>query len=487
MTKLHPIIQAYAKTSDSFESIFEKYYNADQFLEKVFFQLLKNNGQDINQDLLEQIDKAIIVGHPDLNIFLLFISHCILPFSRNHLEKARSLSSIGRSLPLTEVLPSIRALFTQMQGVLSFNEGNTKGCMELLNESATYIDKTDTRYPDILINTSFIIAGQAKLKEHGKYNLDDLNCFSRNEQLIAYTHLKIVNSILTCNIQDCSVLIEEYNKLLKGKNPNDIKLLNNYVKLISGDFNETNYQEDGIKYIAKAFHDLSMGKAEESKTIYRQFISRIRSTSLLTMCASFIPIHIEICQGNKGMAKLLLQEKIKKGDSNYLDDLFFGRLQLLENDGEGADFFFSRLIENVTRYDARQRLFFELQFAKEMKISVINDLLNGWKKSRKASEIKSIEDEVKNDLPSNKGIRLIVGKSIVLNQVKDLVRKYSKLRAPVLITGETGTGKELVSRAIHDEGMYPDEPFLAINCGALTDTLLQSELFGYEASSCQCG
>lgn len=488
MTSLHPIVQAYAKTSDSFESIFEKYYNADQFLEKVFFELLKNKGQDIKQDLLEQIDKAIIIGHPDLNIFLLFISHCILPFSRKHFEKARSLCSIGRSLPLAEVLPSIRALFTQMQGVLSFNEGNTKECMDLLNESSTYIDKADTRYPDILINTSFIIAGQAKLKEYGKYNLDDLNCLSRNEQLVAYTHLKIVNSILTCNIQDCSVLIEEYSKLLKGKSPNEIKLLNNYVKLISGDFNETNYQEDGIKCIAKAFHDLSMGKTEESKINYRQFISRVRGTNLLSMCASFIPIHIEICQGNKGMAKLLLQEKIKKGDSSYFDDLFFGRLKLIENDWEGADFFFSRLVENVARYDARQRLYFELQFAKEMKISVINDLLNGWKTKRTSSEIKLIDDEVKNDEvkndePYNKGIKLLVGKSIVLNQVKDLVRKYSKLRAPVLIRGETGTGKELVSRAIHDEGLYPDEPFLAINCGALTDTLLQSELFGYEAGA----
>ncbi len=483
MTTFHPIVQAYVKTTDSFDSIFEKYYNEDQFLEKIFYRLLHKNRHDISRDLLDQIDQAIIFGHPDQNIFLLFITHCIDFFSKSHLEKARSLCSIALSLPLEEILPSIRALFTQMQGVLCFNEGNVKDCMDLLKKSATYINQTDTRYPDILINTSFIIAGQGKLKENGKYNLDDLNCFTREEQLIAYTHLKIVNAILTGNSTECSKLIDEFSKLLEGKNSNDIKLLEYHLKLISGDFDELNYQEDVIQCIAKAFHKLSIGKIDDAKASYLYFFNKVRGATLLSILSSFIPIHIEICQGNKGMAKLLLQEKIKKGDISYLDDLFFGRLQLLDDDGAGADQSFSRLIDNVIRYDAHQRLLFELQFAKEMKISTLNELINGWKSNQNSNAVKVDENEIKNNLPIDKGIKLLIGKSNVLNQVKNLVKKYAKLKAPVLVTGETGTGKELVSRAIHDEGLFPEEPFLAINCGALTDTLLQSELFGYEAGA----
>ncbi len=74
----------------------------------------------------------------------------------------------------------------------------------------------------------------------------------------------------------------------------------------------------------------------------------------------------------------------------------------------------------------------------------------------------------------------IIGKSKALNSAIHLAKIASKNGAPVLILGETGTGKELFAQAIHNASDRKDKPFLALNCGAIPKELLESELFGYE-------
>ena len=74
----------------------------------------------------------------------------------------------------------------------------------------------------------------------------------------------------------------------------------------------------------------------------------------------------------------------------------------------------------------------------------------------------------------------MVGKSKPMVKVYDLIDKVSSSKASVLITGPSGTGKELIAKAIHYQGPRKERPLISINCGALTETLLSSELFGHE-------
>ncbi len=86
----------------------------------------------------------------------------------------------------------------------------------------------------------------------------------------------------------------------------------------------------------------------------------------------------------------------------------------------------------------------------------------------------------------NRGFReampapMIIGQSKPIKRVLELCRKVAPSKATVLITGETGAGKELVARCVHDWSERADKPFIALNCAALTETLLESELFGHE-------
>jgi DNA-binding NtrC family response regulator len=74
----------------------------------------------------------------------------------------------------------------------------------------------------------------------------------------------------------------------------------------------------------------------------------------------------------------------------------------------------------------------------------------------------------------------IVGSSSKIQDVLRMVARLKDTRTPVLITGESGTGKELVARAIHYRGLLSKRPFVAVDCGSLVPTLIESELFGYE-------
>jgi two-component system, NtrC family, response regulator PilR len=77
----------------------------------------------------------------------------------------------------------------------------------------------------------------------------------------------------------------------------------------------------------------------------------------------------------------------------------------------------------------------------------------------------------------------IIGKSSKMQALYQMIEDVAQVQATVLVTGESGTGKELVARAIHDLGPRAEKPFVSINCGAFTETLLESELFGYVKGS----
>src|SRR5256714_1759953 len=77
------------------------------------------------------------------------------------------------------------------------------------------------------------------------------------------------------------------------------------------------------------------------------------------------------------------------------------------------------------------------------------------------------------------GLDNIIGQSPKMRAIFDMIQTIAPQSSRVLITGETGTGKELVARAIHENSSRSKEPFVTINCGAFPETLLESELFGY--------
>jgi two-component system, NtrC family, response regulator PilR len=93
------------------------------------------------------------------------------------------------------------------------------------------------------------------------------------------------------------------------------------------------------------------------------------------------------------------------------------------------------------------------------------------------------ERDVLRQAISGHGFAGIVGRSSAMLDVFRMVETVCRTNSTILITGESGTGKELVARAIHTQSLRHDHPFVAVNCGALPETLLESELFGHMRGS----
>src|SRR5437016_3578258 len=82
-------------------------------------------------------------------------------------------------------------------------------------------------------------------------------------------------------------------------------------------------------------------------------------------------------------------------------------------------------------------------------------------------------------LPRQAGVGGLIGQSVPMHLLFDLIGKVSQSTSPVLVIGDTGTGKELVARAIHFRGLRGEKALVTVDCSALTPTLVESELFGH--------
>jgi len=101
---------------------------------------------------------------------------------------------------------------------------------------------------------------------------------------------------------------------------------------------------------------------------------------------------------------------------------------------------------------------------------------------RMAEKVRLVEENqfLRDRMDTETQLHGIVGSSAKIQDVLRMVSRLKDTRTPVLITGESGTGKELVARAIHFRGSFASRPFVAVDCGSLVPTLIESELFGYE-------
>ncbi|MEO0101780.1 MAG: sigma 54-interacting transcriptional regulator [candidate division WOR-3 bacterium] len=117
-----------------------------------------------------------------------------------------------------------------------------------------------------------------------------------------------------------------------------------------------------------------------------------------------------------------------------------------------------------------------ISLSETIKEAVANIIALGLEKAKSQAIPKPIELETEKEIP----FEGIIGKTAKMREVFAIIKKVAPTKVSILIQGESGTGKELIARCIHNLSFGPDKPFVAINCAAIPETLLESELFGVE-------
>ena len=112
----------------------------------------------------------------------------------------------------------------------------------------------------------------------------------------------------------------------------------------------------------------------------------------------------------------------------------------------------------------------------EVRINIANAL-----RSRNNLEVEN--RSLKKELEKEYSFQSLVGNSEAMHRIYELVRRVSETPTNVLVTGESGTGKEMVAKAIHYNGPLKDRPFVTVNCGAIPESLMESEMFGHKKGS----
>jgi transcriptional regulator with PAS, ATPase and Fis domain len=485
----HPIISEFINTGGILLEIVEKHYDNGQFLECVFFRLTrsfityKEEGK-----LYIDLDQAVINGHQDSELYFLFIAYSIgFSVGGHQIEKANTLAAIGNSLLSEKIHITLKAYFASSVAGLKFAENKFEECDKFAKEALAQIDKKNPRFISIFGIIATTLAYRGQLKD---FDLVDLEIFEsqKNEyRIFGVIQTKLNNCIIIGDLKEGIGLFELAKQKIKelnlGINSEVIQNMGDLLKILSRNYDENQYENVAFKRLVNVCKAIASGNLIEANKKYLSLASEFGDYMQKMPFYRYIKLHMELSLKNKGKAHLLLLEIQEKFGCGYMDDLFLARIQLLEMKKNSAYETFSRLLKNVERYGAMNRLLFELQFAKDLSLEDILFLSRGI---RDVENLNLTNTKKQENLFSNqpkKGVKLLIGESQSMVQMKKLIKKFANLKEPVLITGETGTGKELVSRAIHEEGPNAKEPFFAINCGALTESLLESELFGYEAGS----
>ncbi|MFH1024761.1 MAG: sigma-54 dependent transcriptional regulator, partial [Planctomycetota bacterium] len=223
---------------------------------------------------------------------------------------------------------------------------------------------------------------------------------------------------------------------------------------------------------------LGQGDLEKARALAREAISLTKGSvnpHLILFDSITVLVSAELSLRNPKAARTLL-EMLDPKAANPNVRIHWMRLFLLENNGPQAAVFLKRILD-MGRYGAGF-LARELREAHEMSAHQI-EKLRTLASQMPSSPCTHTASAFSADSSESILFPTLLGENTAIRKAKTLIKKYAPLDTTILITGETGSGKDVVARLIHESSARAGDSFVAVNCASISDSLMEAELFGY--------
>ncbi|PCJ60885.1 MAG: hypothetical protein COA79_07440 [Planctomycetota bacterium] len=468
-------------TSDGrFSSIVLNSKEAEWPISKAMIGLSTYSGSNYNESKERELAQSILNNNQkyDKDLFILFLliwSGAAIRSGNYH--EANMLTNRIKEYKIK--IPELQVKLINLLSILESVKGDEKQKEKYLLEAIEKIPKTSAHYELTLLVYMTYLSDEGRLKDFEKFNFK----FKNKRSKLLTTEIIFRNYIQTCQFKNHSVLFksldfedESIKKILDYKNLiRDYKIVTFSMDIDHQDYNINSKNIDASTrwYIINCYlkeKDPVNGLAWAKKfATEHKAILKVNNTIFYTL------IRAELSNKNISAASKLLNEIKNSGYIHYLNVFFDARFELLKGNKTKAEKLFKKCYEYCLYYNALNRLYFELDLSSELpKRTIIQLLKQNIKSKPKPFEFPQILKNHKTELPTN-----IIGQSKPMIQLKNIINKYANADTSILIYGETGVGKEEVAHRLHNISDRSDHPFLVINCAAIAESLLHSELFGH--------
>jgi DNA-binding NtrC family response regulator len=354
----------------------------------------------------------------------------------------------------------VKAFVLTGEAAVQGAQGNKHRMIELSRKSLSMLPLASPRYAAHLVNLGFHLALRGQESE-----VDDrLRPYEDDRELRGLIlRSRFIQCMETGRFSEARAMLPN----LGGRGESVGRLYKPLLDLLEGDESVEPGREDSQALpVMRLLHRRQPRSALQNARVYAS--TDADSPISGGLIDAYDLLRAELSCGHGDAARRLMRLRHERGNAHYIDDLFLARIELSSGDRERAGRHFAALLRAAERFRAWGRVEFELRLACEL-----NPLeLLRWGKTTGTPSNPARPT-------SDAGVQRLVGDSPAVAEIRRAILRYAPLEAAVLITGETGTGKEVVARALHEESPRKKLPWVAINCGALTESLLESELFGH--------